>query len=731
LTDYFDDRGSPRFRRLGLAFAAKQHPQIQGSFGSRMDSHNISNSKKSALFNARAHHLAADAIEKDAQFGKKRNAELFQTLGEKEKHREEDVKHRQLDMLFSSVPDYAEHQLPGLSSLASLLPLEADKEDELRERRAAERHNSFFMDPQWIEGTKMDWLLTRKEILRLDQLITTWTRAGRGSNCVMWMDRPSFCRFILDAGLVDEIEVPYFWAVSLFDDLAQPMRICPPDATWAPTAPVALVVNRWLLMAVFDTILRQHYDEGTKHVFLGMLSTLEKKSLPPALRSPESGETRQRVSSDMSLALFEEDSEEKLNSGLTGAEATKEKKDLAPWLQPPERPVSSLDMKREGAVREHLIASLLVEPEVVHMATKYRGVFKELHSCYCDADGHMSFPSLLQFCSDFRLTPSLMSLNLLQATYESVQSVEVKENMLQTSQTEPLSARRKSMRAKKRWSTGCEAGLLPGSRSPTSLSGASSPVGGSASSIFGVGAFTEALCKLGFVHLGFYGNTVQQSTTGYVRMVWLLVYLRNTWASLRESLSRDEVHQGHVAEDSEGMANEQTPPSRLDTALRRLTVELWNSPSPSFSKKLRNTVIRPKLGIGHSGRQEKGFRQPSLPQRDRRSSLGTRSFTKDFDSTWSLPAGPLFSFADKQELALECQAELCIEKGACRLCDRAADPSFQATWGDARCRGCSIVDALPFDAHPFKPLLREWPGGVRPTALLAELPVDLGCAKGR
>lgn len=47
----------------------------------------------------------------------------------------------------------------------------------------------------------------------------------------------------------------------------------------------------------------------------------------------------------------------------------------------------------------------------------------------------------------------------------------------------------------------------------------------------------------------------------------------------------------------------------------------------------------------------------------------------------------------------------CVVDDYCKLCRRQAR---MGQWGNAKCRGCSIVDLLPFKWHPFYRLLMDY-----------------------
>lgn len=69
LSAYFDDRGVPHFRRLGLSFAARQNPTVRPAFGTWVD-----RQAEAATIHkrqsAKSYFLATEALEKDEVYGK-------------------------------------------------------------------------------------------------------------------------------------------------------------------------------------------------------------------------------------------------------------------------------------------------------------------------------------------------------------------------------------------------------------------------------------------------------------------------------------------------------------------------------------------------------------------------------------------------------------------------------------------------------------------------------------
>lgn len=216
LSNYFDECGRPRFRRLGVSFAAKQHPDIKELFGSQIENGASARSSREFEFiGTRAAHRASEALERDAISSRGRTRKLLEQMSSMDKHIVEDVRERQLELIFGDMPHFSDYLPPGVQ-LADLLPAEIRKEVEYKDRRDAQRWNSYFTESGWIEGDKMGWLLPQEHILQLNEALTVWARAARGMNYTLGVDRSTFVRFILDCGLVDQQKVPLFWAVKIF-----------------------------------------------------------------------------------------------------------------------------------------------------------------------------------------------------------------------------------------------------------------------------------------------------------------------------------------------------------------------------------------------------------------------------------------------------------------------------------------------------------------------------------
>ncbi|CAK0800078.1 unnamed protein product, partial [Prorocentrum cordatum] len=113
-------------------FAAKQQrSQIRQTFGSHYDRHaspvrNTRSSGESYPSSSRSARRAAEAKERDAEFGRRWVSDMVGGIACSERHRAEDVKWRQLEVLFGEVPSWADH-LPAGTRQEDLLPADVDK----------------------------------------------------------------------------------------------------------------------------------------------------------------------------------------------------------------------------------------------------------------------------------------------------------------------------------------------------------------------------------------------------------------------------------------------------------------------------------------------------------------------------------------------------------------------------------------------------------------------------
>lgn len=437
LNAYFDGRGAPRFRRLGLTFAAKQNECVRSAFGNWVDD------EKSALGgpkkqSAKAYLLAAEAVERDMEYGKKRTREILCSLDSSQKLVASDVQRRQLEVLFMEVPHFEDYLPMGIRD-EHLLPIEMTKEEERLNWNYYEKTMGYLMDRMWRIGAKNNWMLTRGEVVYLSVVTNLWMKATHGKSFAVGMDRATYCRLVLDLGLVDQERVPYYWAVSLFDEAAKPMRLCSPatDATLAHLSPVKPIVSRWALMGILDLFIRLHFTEDTKGTFFASLLPIAKMRLP-AYIVEESGLREEMLRKYLNnadiLVLGGPNGEGGWESfGVKMPTEKNEDRDGNSIIIPPAKgqaaqteagSLAEAEIKREHLARETMASAMILEPEVLHILAQHHELFQKLHVCYASEAGDLPFSALLQFCVDFNLTPQIVSANFVKRVYETAASVE-------------------------------------------------------------------------------------------------------------------------------------------------------------------------------------------------------------------------------------------------------------------------------------------------------------------
>eukprot|EP00811_Abedinium_folium_P012506 NODE_215_length_3379_cov_5.593481.p1 GENE.NODE_215_length_3379_cov_5.593481~~NODE_215_length_3379_cov_5.593481.p1 ORF type:complete len:1049 (-),score=221.01 NODE_215_length_3379_cov_5.593481:169-3315(-) len=497
LNEYFDDYGVLRVPQIGIDLTATRlaNQEKRGGWhgagrsgiptpvepgrGSRAtcpESEIQESGDGQGELSARAYLLMAEAKEKDIAFGRelrRRADELCHSRGDATTndsitattsngstsiglcHRVCITQKRYLDVLFCEVPTF-EQYIPEGVVIGDMLMRE---KEEVQERILLDRLQRLFAD-----GTPpRDWLVDRAELLALMMAANLWARAAHGEVAILGLDRPTFCRFILDVGLVDQDKVPYHWAVSKYDEYVQHIRLSPPAAQATNTAtppnlpppPLVHVVNWWNLGIVLSDILRrihkkQVHTQGVK-VFLDSVFRIAQACLPESIIA-ESGHTEQMHQAILtgSIDAIEESSDYRgSNDFMRMAPIFHVASPMAAPIAAPLTQVVSptvrnsladarggggdrhahtvakvRSMSRQQMLRMQHCHSKLVEPEVLQLVTQHVPVFKLLHSCYADEGGHMSYPALLQFCLDFHLSPRCLSQHLLAQCYEAVACVD-------------------------------------------------------------------------------------------------------------------------------------------------------------------------------------------------------------------------------------------------------------------------------------------------------------------
>eukprot|EP00928_Gymnodinium_smaydae_P099372 TRINITY_DN9459_c0_g1_i1.p1 TRINITY_DN9459_c0_g1~~TRINITY_DN9459_c0_g1_i1.p1 ORF type:complete len:1199 (-),score=217.68 TRINITY_DN9459_c0_g1_i1:155-3751(-) len=539
LSEHFDHRGAPHFRRLGVAVPARKTPQVKATFGSYVKSapgedrkggpkeeedEDASIAKR--MIRARAHRLAFEAVEQDA----KKTSRMIETMGTSLD--EEDVRSRKLDLLFDEVPSFRSIILEDVKT--DLHVPDATAEEERAARRACETYNRQLRDPDWYEGRRMGWLLTQEEAILLTEVAILWQKGARGANLAFGIDRPTFCRLCLDLELGDREKAPYFWMVSLFDASAALVRASE-DSTLS-TAPLVHVLSLWNFVGVMDKVLKQLYDRDTKHKFVKKLrvavrarpSSLSdemlakpEEHLQPSSRSNTRAQRHGTVSKPKRAPTKGQAERQPARPSLDapmGAFCFGQLGPMAECMRP------SMDMQQEMLARERLVSSMLVEPEVLHLVVQHLEFYRTLHAAYADTEGKVTANALLQFCADFQVVPDLASTARAMRIYTSV----VAARQAETSQDLASSN-----------SIGPDGSL-------------------------GVEAFVEVICKLGLFYLGFYGNVSQQSSTPYMRLVWLSAYLQQVAQSGLRNGGQSRWSEPETLAATLGRAiREAEPPTRL------------------------------------------------------------------------------------------------------------------------------------------------------------------------
>lgn len=449
LNEFFDQRGTPRNRFLGGSFLAKNSKHVKGSFGSQSAASNESDWEKKVTSKkptARSFFAAEAAKQKAIEFTRKQNTAMINSIDSSQMHRVEEVQQRQLETLFFEIPDYEEF-IPSAVRHRDLLLSDIDRAEEAKNRRAALSETQ--LDKHW-RTKQQSWMLSRYEAKALLVISELWTQASRGSSCPYGMDRPSFCRFILDVGLVDQRKVTYYWAVSKFDEKARLMRCCHHDAPPATqeSAPSCYVVSRADMVLVMNAIFHKTGFGVYKAAFILNFFRVARTRLPPYIieesglredylvtllsgREPSSlggpGVDDQNVTTPTSSGGIDADGQLAEDKGtdiqidletLLKEDAWDEISGITPLWDEDSECLLASEMRREETAREILANSMLVEPEVLHLMLQYIEIFSRLHSVYADGNGHMTFPLLLQFCLHFHITPWIASHGFLQNLYE-------------------------------------------------------------------------------------------------------------------------------------------------------------------------------------------------------------------------------------------------------------------------------------------------------------------------
>lgn len=429
LTDYFNEKGAPLFGGLSLSFAAKQTTELNSSFGNWVEERPKARGLEKKPMSARSYFLACEAVEKDIEMGRQRVDEAMKALGDQNRCNADEVRQRQLQVIFGDT-NVLERTLPSNVQRKYLQCQEALVGDERENKLAFERHNQNMNDQFWRVGTQIDCIFTQKEALVVAKICSMWTRATHGPSHMPGMDRPTFCRMLLDLGLIDQDKVPYHWAVSLFDEAAKPLRCGPPQPPVSeallyavPQQRVLLVISDWHLVVILSMLVRQLLGEASKRKFIASLLPVARLKLPAHVWH-ENGVTDSLI---RRLGAGCEGTEDELMQELQARSAmSSEQRAASPvtlghsaradldWC------ASASDMRRLDIEREQLLRAMMVEPEVLHLLAQHENFFVALHRNYSGDAPHLSRDDFLQLCQDFRLTPVHASPTTVAQVYSSV-----------------------------------------------------------------------------------------------------------------------------------------------------------------------------------------------------------------------------------------------------------------------------------------------------------------------
>jgi len=415
LSDHFDSFGKARFHHLGLAFAAKQLlPQHMAKYSSKSEK---PVTPRKGDKSAKAFIMSQEALAEDQKKWTEYTKTILDAIQETDRHKDEAVKERQVAILFAELPTF----LPLLPSSvsSSSLELELNREEDSQLRWLCLRQNSLLRQPQ------NSWRFRRNEVLMLLQVMKAWTLSSwPKGGAEMGMDRSTFCRFVLDVGLVDQYKVPYFWAVHLFDLCSKTFHFCAVDDGMASSAPLLTMVSWWDLFPIVDHLAQQHFKTGQSNLrvkFIEHLAEIGRLRLPSfALKAVNISKENLELMhqgvgiDDEQMTITTEDE--------TGKRIVTKSRSLRALNEKGSNKVQ-LGILEEAAKQR--MKSLLVEPEVLQLLWQHEEIFKGLNAAYADDRGHMSFAAVVQLCSDFSLAPKLISLHALRKIYESLEALDV------------------------------------------------------------------------------------------------------------------------------------------------------------------------------------------------------------------------------------------------------------------------------------------------------------------
>lgn len=571
LADYFDERGHRLYSNLSMSIAAKNCPDVGSSFGSTsILGAAAAVPHKSKQTSARAYRLATEMVRKDREINQQRSVDQFMSLNDGEKVQISAVQRRQEQLFFYEVPT-ENLVLPKGCSIKDLLPSPASTRTQEREDRA----RFFKFNKDLLDGSHRDlhaitnqisWISTQHDLTEIIQWSSAWV-ASTGVPLAEGMDRSTFCLFLLDLGLADQREVPYVWAVTLFDKYSSMLRICGRDSENSDSnlegrVPVMPVVNAWDLVRILNSILRNRTSTPNADDFLRHL-----RGLGIILQSEWFRLDKEEMTVGSSMRAVPQTENGNSASRKKGATAKRNRfrNAAAAFSSPVREPPPSGNPSENSGIdasawkRNRLISGMIIEPEVIQVVEQHRRMFVALYESYAyDEDpgledwqvredrfgvathlgkqGTMDFGSVLQLCHDFGFIPRLASRHEVWRAYRS--------------------------------SGGLGAGVLERGQDDQRMKESHKipkivlfrQAGEANYDTCGVSVLAETLCRVAFGYLLAYGNSVQLDSNSRAKTVWLIAYLQQAAINLQKSHGR-RVENSRPPTQGQG-----SPASRCSTA---------------------------------------------------------------------------------------------------------------------------------------------------------------------
>ena len=270
LSDHFDNFGKSRFQKLGLAFAAKQFIPRHAAAPNSGSLTAVDGQKESSKPSAKAFILSQEALAQDFKRWSQYTQEISASIQEADRHKDMDVKRRQIDILFAELPRFMEF-LPEAVPVESL-ELEINHDRSLKPG----------FPRRWPAQSRK---FRRTESQALIEIFRAWSFASWPlGGAELGLDRATFARFVLDVGLADERKVPLFWALSLFDCLSHNTRLCAKNDLAPQAAPLLPVVKWWDLLSIIEVLTAQHFRTTTTALrvkFIESIAEISRFRLPP------------------------------------------------------------------------------------------------------------------------------------------------------------------------------------------------------------------------------------------------------------------------------------------------------------------------------------------------------------------------------------------------------------------------------------------------------------------